>query len=123
MSKSYVHNKSLGVKGEDLAANYLKSLGWGIVVVRQKVSYYELDIVCKKLNNYLFVEVKTVTKTSPISANELFTYAKSQKFIKAIQNYLRLNSLFVKWRADLICVTIDHEKHWLEHYRNVLSGY
>lgn len=48
-----------GLKGEDLACDYLKNLGYKIIERNYRIRGGEIDIVCREGNILVFVEVKT----------------------------------------------------------------
>ena len=119
----HIDRYALGKAGEDVACTYLTSLGYLVISRREKLAYYEIDIVAKFREKYLFVEVKTVSETSPISAVEEYSRIKSGRFKKAVFHYLDKYKLHTPWSADLVCVTISDRRHWVEHYKDVFSGY
>lgn len=51
-------SSSIGRLAEDKASQHLKSLGFKIVATNHKTKYYEIDLVAKDKNRYLFVEIK-----------------------------------------------------------------
>ena len=54
------HNET-GSKGENMAVNYLVAHGYDIVERNWRMNHLELDIVARKGNRLVFVEVKTRT--------------------------------------------------------------
>lgn len=52
------HNQT-GIKGEMIAANYLREKGYQIIECNKKFGRAEIDIIAKIGNEYVFVEVKT----------------------------------------------------------------
>ena len=66
-----LRRKSLGERGEDAAARYLKRLGYHIVARHVDLRVGEIDVVAVDGRTVVFVEVKTRTSTeagSPIEA-------------------------------------------------------
>jgi len=53
--------KYLGNLGEDLAVDFLKNLGYGIIERNCRKKYGEIDILAKDLSCLVFVEVRTRT--------------------------------------------------------------
>ncbi|MBT6691686.1 YraN family protein [Candidatus Parcubacteria bacterium] len=51
--------KKLGNEGEEIAAQYYKSLGWQVIAQNFWTRYGELDLILKKNKQILLVEVKT----------------------------------------------------------------
>ncbi|WP_276661388.1 YraN family protein, partial [Syntrophomonas wolfei] len=56
-------NRELGLWGEELAAQYLGKKGYKILERNFYTRYGELDLVCEKDDNIVFVEVKTRRST------------------------------------------------------------
>lgn len=56
--------KSLGAKGEDLAAQYLQAAGYQILARNFRRRYGEIDIIVAKAGVTYFVEVKTKTSSA-----------------------------------------------------------
>lgn len=54
-----MHNKLLGIEGEDFAVTFLKKLGWQILERNWRNKKAELDIIAKDGEILVFVEVKT----------------------------------------------------------------
>jgi len=52
--------KTLGLRGEQLAAEHLERLGWTIIARNHHTRYGELDIVAMDGETLVFAEVKTV---------------------------------------------------------------
>lgn len=120
-------NKSnIGVLGEDIAIKWLKNKGFFIVTQNFKTYHGEIDIIAKKLNETYFIEVKSVDisrgTTGKISPKDNFTFAKSQKMIKAIEYYLIQNQIIQSFKTILLCIYIDtvSKKAKIEYIENPL---
>ena len=50
---------STGLKGEEIAVNYLKKLGYQILERNFRIQGGEIDIIAKDKNYLVFIEVKT----------------------------------------------------------------
>jgi len=55
MSDSHVKR---GTRGENIAADFLRSLGYEILHRNLRFSHYEIDIICRDSDCLVFVEVK-----------------------------------------------------------------
>lgn len=117
------YTKNLGSWGENLVSHYLKSRGYSFLVKNYKYSRLEVDLIFKKNDYYVFVEVKTRLKNSENKYENPLTGRQTKNLQKAIFNYCFKNSLNPeKTQLDLIVITINKEakKTNLKHYPNIL---
>lgn len=102
-----------GVKGEELAKQYLIDKGYEIVA--QNVNYPnvgELDIVAKKGGTLVFVEVRTRSDNVFGHPFESFTKAKINKVVKASRLFLSDHKIFCnEYRYDAIAVFRGNIEH------------
>jgi putative endonuclease len=88
-------NQTTGRAGEDLAADYLVSLGYRILERNYRFEGAEVDIVCfepateyERGGELVFVEVKTRRGTSFGPPEEAISEAKKRSLIKGAEAYL-----------------------------------
>ena len=112
--------KQLGKHGEERAAHYLKKNGYRICKTNYYTRYGELDIVCEKNGEIIFVEVKTRKTTSYGTPEESITYKKTQHIKKAAIIYLNeYEKAFRGIRFDVITIFIDQQgKETINHIEN-----
>lgn len=111
--------KKLGARGEELAANYLVKKGYQIIQRNYYTRYGELDIISKKDNILIFVEVKTRTSTSFGLPEESVTKVKMDHLRKAALIYLNnLNQGFREIRFDVIAILIKDNHEEITHIEN-----
>lgn len=98
--------KDLGDVGEDLAAEYLESIGMSVVERKWRCGLGEVDIVAEDGGALVFVEVKTRREGSVQVTPELAVTVTRQK------RYLRLAELYISRmrpkptvRCDVVAVT------------------
>ena len=104
------YKQKIGEFGEDLACDYLKRKGYDIVDRNVKNSYQEIDIVAKKDDIFVFVEVKTRTSDTMGEADEQINNKKLENLNNAIINYLDIHSLDeIEPRLDLIAIDIKRK--------------
>ncbi len=100
--------KELGKYGEEQAARYLCNKGYKILTRNYYTRYGELDIVCEKKQEIVFVEVKTRKSISYGTPEEAITYRKMQHIKKAALIYLNERQQgFRGIRFDVIAIIID----------------
>ncbi len=116
------YKKTFGNFGEDAAVKYLKKKKYKILDRNFNIHGGEIDIIAKKDDCVVFVEVKTRSGDEYGSGLEAVNYAKQQRMIKAAQVYLmRLGD--VPARFDVVAVNgfMDGKKFKIveiEHIEN-----
>lgn len=102
-----------GLKGEKIAEKYLMSLGYQILTSNYHSFYGEIDLICKKNDTIVFVEVKNYKKDSITTPYEAVSFSKQRKIITTAKRYLMENNLGnVSVQFDLIIIEngniVDH---------------
>ena len=116
------YNAQVGRFGEALARKYLLKKGYKIIGQNVKLSYQEIDLVTKRKNQIIFIEVKTRTSDSFGQAEEAMTQAKIGKLKKARNHYLVVNNFDPEQvRFDLLAIDIDRVKKIakIKHYLDI----
>lgn len=84
----------LGIKGEQIAADYLQSIGYEILECNYRASYAEVDIIAKDKNQIVFIEVKTRTYDY---------YGRPEEFVT------RRKQNNISFAAAIFCEELGHE--------------
>jgi len=115
--------KSIGQRGEDMAAEYLMQSGHIIVARNWRWSHLELDIISQDSTGLHFVEVKSRRKsdTDPI---ENFTKKKQASITKAVNAFLNSSSrknLIADLEVffDLITIVFDEDRAVVQYFPQV----
>jgi len=85
--------QSVGRRGEQLAQNYLASLGFSIKECNYRTKLGEMDIIALKGGKLYFCEVKTRIGDLHGKPYEAVTYRKLQHIRRVAQAYLLQNSI------------------------------
>ena len=114
--------KALGYEGEKLAADFLRKKGYEIVQQNFTVRGGEIDLVAKRGETLVFVEVKTRTNEQFGSGDESFTSLKKRRILRAIEQYLyrTYRDADVDYRVDLIEIALSSGKQpRIRHFEDV----
>ena len=111
------HNE-VGKEGENLAVAYLKKEGYLILGRNLFFRKAELDIVARKGNDLVFVEVKTRTKGSLLSPEQAVDYRKQKFIIEGASAYIEKEDLDLDARFDIISVVINGNDSEIDHIEN-----
>ncbi len=108
-------------KWELLAIEYLKRNEYEIKDLNFKFSIFgEVDIIAKKDDLYVFLEVKFRTNTAYGTPEESIIKSKLKKLKKTIEYYCLTNKVdFEKIRFDVIAIQQKTSSYELKHYRNI----
>lgn len=113
-------NKEVGQKGEILAQEYFKKLGYDIIEVNKRFSKLcEIDIIAKDKDTLVFAEVKTRSSEFCGSPLEAITKAKYQNIKTGLFLYLGETKIkYKKFRIDAVSVILNPQVK-INHLKNV----
>lgn len=117
--------KRLGAWGEKVAADHLKASGYELVDRNWRCRQGEIDLVVRKGQELVFVEVKTRRGQQAGMPEEGLTQRKSQKLVNLAKLYLAEHDLTADWRIDLVAVELDSSGKFVrcEHIPNAVLGW
>jgi putative endonuclease len=116
--------REVGSRGEKLAVDFLKGLGYKIVQMNFRCRQGEIDIIAQQGECLVFVEVRTKKSCDFGTPEESVTSSKREKLISLANIYLQtLDGLPPSWRIDVVAVelTPDDRLSRLEHIENAIS--
>lgn len=104
--------RGTGRRGEALAAEYLRSQGYGIIATNWRCQQGELDLIAVDGAILVFVEVRTRRGAALGLAEESITLAKRRRLIALAALYLQQRASSDTpwdgpWRIDVVAVQID----------------
>jgi putative endonuclease len=133
------NTKKIGSLGERLAADYLKFRGYRVLEQNfflralggPKIA--EVDIIARKGDIFVFVEVKTIKANSKFLAQDKINQTKKWKIAKAAESWLIKHNvpLNCKWQIDAIAVELlpdlrplivrklFNPRHKISHFENI----
>ncbi|EEH63576.1 putative TIGR00252 family protein [Gleimia coleocanis DSM 15436] len=113
------NKQRVGKLGEDLAAEYLESLGWKILERNVTYKGAEIDIIALEDDVVVFVEVRTRTTDDWGSALESLTPKKLASLRSGVVRWLLNQDEYCKARIDMVTVKLNHGKATLTLYRSI----
>ena len=114
-------NLETGKLGEDIAEKFLREKGYQIITRNFKTKYSEMDLIAKKDNSLIFVEVKTRVGNDFGSPEEAINKRKRRRLKRAAQAFTAFHHWEGPFRIDAVCIVLDKEGeiHRLRHYQNI----
>ena len=100
-----------GIKGEELACQFLTLNGYTILHQNWRVGHLEIDIIAQKDNILHFIEVKTRHHTSveAFGAQRAMSHRKLQRIIEAANSYISTTFSELNSSVDLLAIDIVGE--------------
>ena len=111
-------SKSLGQRGEERAALYLKEAGYTIRHSNWKSGKRELDIIAENSDFIVFVEVKTRTEDYKMPPASAVTPDKQRSIIYAADGYIQKYNIDKESRFDIITVIAKGKSFEIDHIKN-----
>ena len=110
------YHNDFGAQGEDIAIDYLRSKGYVILDRNWRSGHKEIDIVARKDDVVVFVEVKARANAFYGNPEDAVTRRKMHLLVLAADAYLRYNAIDLEVRFDVITITGTTGKPYIRHY-------
>jgi putative endonuclease len=117
--------KSLGQRGEDEAARYLRKLGYRILARGRRLASGELDLVALDGRTIVFVEVKTRTSQEVGHPADAVDLAKQRRLTRLAVTFMKRHGLLeFPARFDVVAITwpAGHGRPTIEHFKNAFEA-
>ena len=111
------HNE-LGNIGEQKSVDYLINNGYEILERNYRFDKAEVDIIAKKDNLLIVVEVKTRSSKTFGNPQDFVSQKQIQRLVKAVNEYIVINNLEVEVRFYIIAIVKNKTKYEIEHIKN-----
>lgn len=109
-----------GSKGENLAADFLKRKGFEIVARNYRHKHAEIDLIVKRDNWLIFVEVKTRSSVSFGQPEEFVDDFKGKKIFEAAEEYIYATDWNGHIRFDIVSVKLGAEVE-IMHFEDAIN--
>jgi putative endonuclease len=107
---------SLGKRGEQIAADYLRAKGYRIEDRNYRQKTGEIDIICRDGNTFVFVEVKTRQHCGFGHPTEAVTRRKQTQISRTALLYLNSQELFdTPTRFDVVGIILAETGPEISH--------
>ncbi|WP_299059062.1 YraN family protein [uncultured Polaribacter sp.] len=108
------HNE-LGKEGEKIAIDFLLKKGYKILETNYRYLKAEVDIIAKKGETLVAVEVKTRSSDYFENPQDAVNDKKIKLIVSATDYYVNDKDLDVEVRFDIIAILIKNNKTKIEH--------
>lgn len=109
----------LGRLGERLARSYLEEKGYTVLSQNYRTKLGEIDLVVKKNETIIFVEVRTRSSAVYGTPQESIDRYKQEKLIRLALQFCAHHYLYSQdLRFDVIAITLQDNEPKIEHIPN-----
>jgi putative endonuclease len=115
-----IHN-IIGQKGEEIAAGYLVDEGYKILEKNWRFKKIELDIIARKDDLIVVVEVKTRTSRFVENLSEIVPRKKQKSIILAADAFIDKKELSNEVRFDIIFIELKDDSYHLDHLKEAFT--
>jgi len=112
-----------GKLGEDIAEKFLRGKGYQIISRNFKTKYSEIDLIAKKDNSLVFVEVKTRVGNDFGLPEEAINRRKRSRLKRAVQAFAAFHNWKGPFRIDAVCIVLNREGEIAQfrHHENIVG--
>jgi putative endonuclease len=111
---------TIGRKGEELAAEFLKNKGFTVVAKNYRHKKAEIDLIVKKDNWLIFVEVKTRSSAAYGEPEAFVNSKKARMLFSAAEEFIFANNWQGHVRFDVISVK-PGRKTEIAHFEDAIN--
>jgi putative endonuclease len=108
------HNET-GRKGEETAARYLAGRGYTILARNYRYRKAEIDLIVRKGNLLVFVEVKTRSRQDYGFPEDAVSARKIQLFLRTADEYIYRTKWAYDLRFDIIAIQVKGLEYEVYH--------
>jgi putative endonuclease len=102
--------RETGILGEKLARELLKKRGYKIIETNYRCPHGEIDIVARKKDTIVFIEVRTKKSLDFGSPEESITPVKKERMRNTAFYYCQTHDDIPSiWRIDLVAIELDQQ--------------
>ncbi len=110
--------QTFGKKGEVLAQEFLSERGYEILSTNYRFKKSEIDIITKKSDLLVFIEVKTRSSKSFGYPEEFVSVSQKKAIIRAAENYIEEKGWKGDIRFDIVAIIIEGGRSEIEHLKD-----
>ena len=108
----------IGKDGEKIALDYFLKNGSTILEQNWRFGRHEIDIIIRKDDCIIFVEVKTRRSDYLIEPVLTVSTKQQDRIIKAANKYIQLYKLDYEFRFDIISIVRSRRSFKLKHFKD-----
>jgi putative endonuclease len=110
-----MNTTELGAFGEQLACDYIQNKNFQILERNFKFKKNEVDIIAKKENQLIIIEVKTRQTAEIGEPWKAVTRIKQKQIIQVANHYIQSNQITLDTRFDIISIVRNSFSTEIEH--------
>jgi putative endonuclease len=110
----------IGREGENMAADFLVEKGWQIVSRNYRFGRAEIDLIIRRDDWIIFVEVKTRSSSSYGEPEEFVDEFKARKIFEAAEEYIFATNWLGHVRFDVVSIKLGDPVE-ITHFEDAIN--
>jgi putative endonuclease len=110
-----MNNTELGSLGEQMACDYIRKKDFQIIDRNYRFKKNEVDIIAKKDNQLIIIEVKTRQTAEIGEPWQAVTRNKQKQIIQVANQYVQTNKIELETRFDIISIIHNSYRTVITH--------
>ena len=118
-----IHRLNLGREGENIATDFLRSIGFKVLERNYKYGRKDIDIVCRDGKTIVFVEVKAGRSKRFGAPLERVNNKKQQNITQVAKSFIQRNDCSgYDFRFDVIAIDAKSGSNRIDHIKNAFMA-
>ncbi len=114
------HNKDIGAWGEEIAGKWLAERGYQIVAHDVRTPYGELDVIAKRGDVTIFIEVTKLTSSEDFFPEHNITVRKREHMLACADHYASEKEIDL-WQIDVMAIEgSPNSMPMITHFQNAV---
>ena len=114
----------VGRRAENIASEYLISLGYKLLSRNWRYRHKELDLIFETANSVRVVEVRSLTAPCLVEPSETVNKKKKKQIVAAAAAYVSKEKIKKEILFDIVSIIFtDHETYSLDYLPNAFIPY
>ncbi len=113
------HN-DLGRLGEDMAVEYLREKGYGVLERNWKLGDLEVDIIARVGETIVLVEVKTRSSDWMQRPEEAVDRRRRDRLCRAVNAYVKGKRWNGDVRIDIVAIVVNEKRREINHIEDAV---
>lgn len=111
----------IGKKGEEIAVDYLKSIGYTIIERNFLCRQGEIDVIALDNKYIVIIEIKSRTNQEYGLPSEAVTKTKLKHILKTAAYYLHVKKMEdANVRIDVVEVYVKENRYYINHLKQII---
>lgn len=116
--RKMANHNDLGVKGEQIAVEFLLNKGYSILCRNYRYKKWEIDIVAQFQNTLVVVEVKTRNSSFLSGPEVTVSKNKQRNLVRCANAFIKEQEIDYDTQFDIVSIVLNENEQTIEHLKD-----